>query len=280
MKYVFFGTPEFAAIILERLIEAEMSPVALVCNPDRPQGRKRVITPPPTKQLLTYKGLPIGVFQPESKEELLKMKNKIFKDADIGVVAAYAQIIPQKVIDKPRLGIIGAHPSLLPKFRGPSPIQSFLLSGETETGSTLFLIDEKVDHGSIIASKKAESTDDNYETLSKKLAELSAQLLIDTLPQFRGDPFFLHPQDESKATYTRKFVSEDGYIEPRDLSAAQAGDKEKSVEILRRIRALNPEPGVYTIINAKRTKLLDAQLEKDTLVLKRIQKEGKTPVDL
>jgi methionyl-tRNA formyltransferase len=278
--YVFFGTPEFAAIILEKLIEAEMPPLALVCNPDRPQGRNKEITPPATKQFLQYKDLPIEIFQPESKEELVKLKNKIFKHADLGIVAAYSQIIPQSVIDKPKLGIIGVHPSLLPKFRGASPIQSFILSGEGITGTTIYSIDDKVDHGPIIAQKQVTYTNEHYDTLMKVLAETGAKLLIDTLPQFKGDPFFLHPQDESKATYTKKFSPEDGYIPSNELESAAAGNTAKATEILLKIRALNPEPSVYTFINNKRTKLLDAELVDGSLILKRIQKEGKTPVDL
>ena len=278
--YVFFGTPEFAAIILEKLIEAEMVPMTLVCNPDRPQGRNKEITPPATKQFLQYKDLPIKVFQPESKEELKKLKNKIFKHADLGIVAAYSQIIPKSVIDKPELGIIGVHPSLLPKFRGPSPIRSFILSGETATGTTLYSMDEKVDHGPLIASRKIEYTGEHYDVLMKKLAETGARLLIDTLPQFKRDPFFLHPQDESKATYTKKFSPEDGYIPSHELEAATAGNTAKADEILRKIRALNPEPGVYTFVNTKRTKLLDAEVADGKLILKKIQKEGKTPVSL
>jgi len=285
MKYAFFGTPEFSAIILKNLIETGMPPVALVCNPDKPTGRDKKITPPPTKQLIEElrsknNELNIKVFQPESKDELIKMRKKIFKHADVGVVAAYAHILPEKVIEEPKLGIIGVHPSLLPKFRGATPIQSAILSGDEETGSTLYFMDSEVDHGQIIASKKLYMMGESYEGLLKKLAELSANLLIDILPLFNAEKFLFEAQDESEATYTKKFGADDGYIDQKDLVEAQGGNESSAIEILRKIRALNPEPGVYTFMGDKRTKLLDAIIENKSLVLKRIQKEGKTPIDL
>ena len=140
MSYVFFGSPQFAAIILTKLIDAGMVPSSLVCNPDRPVGRKRIITSPQTKQIIQElvgknDGLKIKVFQPETKDELVSLKSEIFKNADIGIVAAYSQIIPVDVIEEPSLGIIGVHPSLLPRYRGASPIQSAMLVGDIETGA-------------------------------------------------------------------------------------------------------------------------------------------------
>jgi len=126
MRYVFFGTPEFSATILDSLIEAGYPPLALVCNPDRPFGRSKIITPPPTKKLVEEKELDIKIFQPENKNELIEMSSEFFSDALFGIVASYSNIIPIDVIDSAKLGIIGVHPSLLPKFRGPSPIQSVI----------------------------------------------------------------------------------------------------------------------------------------------------------
>src|SRR3989338_5278870 len=154
MKYAFFGTPEFAAIILEKLIKAGMPPALVVCNPDRPKGRKRVITPPPLKARIMNQesGIRdrIKIIQPE-KLEIRNWELEIEKlgGIDFAIVAACAKIIPKNIIDTLPAKFLGVHPSLLPKYRGAPPIQSAILNGERKTGATLFLLDEKVDHGQI-----------------------------------------------------------------------------------------------------------------------------------
>ena len=279
MKYAFFGTPRFAAIILGRLLEADMPPSALVCNPDKPVGRKKVITPPPTKQLVLdigNKEQRIKVLQPATSEELLAISDEVFENCDFGVVAAYAQIIPQAVIDKARLGIIGVHPSLLPKLRGASPIQAAILEGYDKTGVSLFMIDKDVDHGSVIAKRELAIGENDYTKLEKRLADISADLLLEVLPNFAIGKVELEIQDESSATYTQKYSTDDGYVDFNDLTEAE-NNGNGSETLLRKIRALNPEPGVYTFIDEKRTKLLDAEIKEGKLVLKEIQKEGGKP---
>ena len=184
------------------------------------------------------------------------------KLANVDVVAAYAKILPQEVLEIPRLGTIGVHPSLLPKYRGASPIQSAILQGEEETGVALFLLDEKVDHGLVLADTKLQIENRNYEELEKVLAELGGELLVKTLPKFVKGEVNPLPQNEAEATFTRKFKTEDGFIEPDNLTAAEGGaDLEKAEEIERKIRAFYPEPGAWTILNEKRTKLLSADRE-------------------
>ncbi len=136
-NFIFFGTPEFSAIILEKLIKADFIPAAVVCNPDRPVGRKQVTTPPPIKQrIMNYEsGIKnkIKILQPEKLDpSLFIIPNSSF---DFFIVAAYARIIPKEILDVPRLGSIGVHPSLLPKYRGATPIQSAILAGEKKTGA-------------------------------------------------------------------------------------------------------------------------------------------------
>ncbi len=265
MNFAFFGTPEFAAAILEKLIEAGLPPAVIVCNPDRPAGRKKIITPPEAKIVAQKNNLP--VLQPvDLKTEDFKSKIMGF---DMGVVAAYGQIIPKEIIGSFKNGVIGVHPSLLPKYRGATPIQSAILEGEKETGVTLFLMDEQVDHGPILAQKALENYElriMNYETLHDKLAELGAELLIETLPKFSNGEYTLKPQNDKDATYTKKFKDDDAYV---DL------EKDDPVLIERKIRALNPEPGVWTFQNNKRMKILEAELTDGKLKLKRIQMEGK-----
>ncbi|MDP3052503.1 MAG: methionyl-tRNA formyltransferase [bacterium] len=282
MKYAFFGTPDFAAVILEKLIKSGFPPAAVVCNHDRPVGRKKIITPPPTKVLAEK--YEIKVYQPE-KLEIRNFQLEI-GEIDFAVVAAYAQIIPKEILEMSRLGTIGVHPSLLPKYRGSSPIQSAILSGESETGVTLFLVDEKVDHGPIFAQRKLEFSISNFQfsKLQQLLAELAGYLLIETLPKFLKSEITPLPQDESQATYTKKFKTEDGYV---DL------EKDDPIIIERKICALNPEPGVWTILipeelssliranssiqNKKRVKLLEAELVDGKLKLTKIQFEGGKP---
>lgn len=282
MKYVFFGTPEFADIILEKLINAGFIPEAIVCNPDKPVGRKKIITPQPVKQriLNLESGIKnkIKILQPEKLSDIKSQLSDV--NCQLFIVAAYAKILPKEILEIPRLGTIGVHPSLLPKHRGATPIQTAILNGDEITGTTIFLIDEKMDHGAIIANSefRIQNLEWNYETLMKKLAELSADLLIEILPNIEEKIKNAMPQDESKATYTKKFKTEDAYIEPIDLEKAQNGSANSpqvAVQIERKIRALNPEPGVFTIINDKRIKLLESKISDNKLKLIKIQKEGK-----
>ncbi len=282
MKYVFFGTPDFAAIILEQLIKTGFIPQAVVCNPDKPVGRKKIITPPPVKILAKKHGL--NIYQPANKIELLEIIKKL--QPDMGIVTAFGMILPKEVLDIPKHGFINVHPSLLPYWRGPTPIQNTILNGDEKTGVSLYLMDEKIDHGPILTQQELEDYEPksaNYEELSRKLAELGGELLIETLPKFLKGEVNPLPQDESKATYTKKFSTQDAFIEPDDLEIAREKGGEKAIEIDRKIRALNPEPGVWTLspLNGRprRMKLLEAELTSDGILkLKKIQFEGKKPM--
>lgn len=267
MTYAFFGTPEFAAIVLEKLIAAGLPPSVAICNPDKPTGRKKTVTPPPAK--VTAEKHAIRVMQPP-KLDTAEFEGKEF---DFFVVAAYGKIIPEKVLRIPKLGAIGVHPSLLPKHRGATPIQATILSNERETGVTLFLMDEQIDHGPILAQRKIEGVQNmNYEELHNKLAEIGGDLLIETIPKYLKGEFTLHPQNETEATYTKKIAIEDAYV---DL------EKDEPKWIERKVRALNPEPGVWTLQRiqdkTKRMKILEAELKDGKLILKKVQFEGKKP---
>jgi methionyl-tRNA formyltransferase len=274
--FAFFGTPAFAAAILERLIGAGLAPDVVVCNPDRPVGRKHVITPPPVKQSVLEQGGDVRdevlLLQPEHP---LEIRAELAKAAcDFSIVAAYARMLPREIIALPRLGTVGVHPSLLPRHRGATPMQTAILEGDQEVGATLFLLDEKVDHGPVLAQGKLEGYEPgtmNYEALSEALANLSAELLIDIVPRFVRGEITPRPQDESRATFTRKFAATDGLV---DL------EKDLPDLILRKVLALNPEPGVYAMKDGKRMKILDAEVRGGQLVLRQIQYEGKKPQTL
>ncbi len=278
MKYVFFGTPRFASIVLERLIAAGVPPLAVVCNPDMPVGRKQVITPPPTKQVVSESGTDIKILQPV-KIDTATIEAIKSLSADFYVVAAYGKILPLDLLKIPPLGTIGVHPSLLPKFRGPSPIQSAIIEGAPETGVSLFLLDDKVDHGPIVAKSEIVIPDSKtYPDLEEELAKAAGDTLVQTLPHFAKGQITPETQDENAATYTKKFETEDAYINPSELGAAESGDDfEKAEEIFRKILALNPEPGTYTIRGGVRIKLLSAKIVDSRLKLTTIQEAGKTP---
>ena len=279
-NYVFFGTPEFSAIVLRKLIEAKIPPSLVITNPDRPAHRKKIITPPPVKQLITENKLSIETLQPEELEDI--RPKLLALGPDFFIIAAYAKILPEEILQIPRLHVIGVHPSLLPGYRGPTPIQSAILNNEKETGVTLYLLDEKIDHGEIIAATSYKL--DGNETcgnLMKKLALLGADLLIKTIPEFLAGRLTPKKQNEAMATYTKKFTSQDGFVKPEILETALCDEnREEAKSIERKIRALNPEPGVWTHQKGKRVKLLEAEIREGKLILKKIQVEGQKPKEL
>lgn len=275
MKFAFFGTPPFAATVLAKLIADGFVPETIVANPDRPVGRKKTVTPPAVKQLVLEQEESIResirIFQPERSKELPLIPGGPY---DCFVVAAYGFILPKELLSLPRLGTVGIHPSLLPRHRGPSPIQTTILEGDRETGVSLFLVDEKVDHGSIIAEETLDGYDPTgmtYAELHDALAEFAGDLLTRTLPDFVSGAIVPKPQDDTRATFTKKFTTDDARV---DL----AHDDPETV--WRKVRALNPEPGVWTMKDGKRMKILDAELTNGALVLRRIQMEGGRPQDV
>ncbi len=224
----------------------------------------------------------IKILQPEN---LSTIHNSLFNiHPDFFIVAAYAKILSKEIIEIPRLGTIGVHPSLLPKYRGASPIQSVILNGEKETGVTLYLLDDKMDRGKIVSNIKYQiSGNEDYKTLEKRLAELGGNLLAEILPKFLAGEIKPITQKESEATFTRKFSTEDAFVNEKILDEATGGKNPKVAGMIyRKILALTPEPGVWTPRRAQgrtqRVKLLEAELGNGKLVLKVIQNEGQKPV--
>jgi len=254
MKYIFFGTPEFAAIVLQRLISAGYVPEAVICNSDELVGRKQILTPPPTKVIAEKNE--IRIFQPEklrgNEEFLNRLKNL---KPDLAIVAAYGKIIPKEILDIPPFGFLNIHGSLLPAYRGASPIQYAILNGDKETGITIMEVDEKMDHGSILASDKLPiANSDTYDSLSQKLAAMGAELLIKTIPDFISGKIKPVEQEHSEATYTKIIKKEDGKIN----WSKGAG------EIERMTRAFCPWPTAYTFVNLKsqisNLKIIEAEI--------------------
>jgi len=242
LKILFFGTPEFAAIVLEKMINAGYKPITVVTTPDKPVGRKQILTPSPVK-LLAQKNK-IQVLQPE---KILNLKSEILNlKPDLVVLAAFGQIIPKEILEIPKYGCLNVHPSLLPKYRGASPIQTAILNNDAETGVTIMLMDKLLDHGDIVASSRFKILDlrYNYQELTKKLAELGADLLIETIPKWVNNEIKAVPQNNKKATFTKIIKKEDGKINWR----------KSAEEIERMTRAYYPWPSAFAEIKDKKQK--------------------------
>jgi len=283
-KFIFFGSPLFARIVLEKLVKNNFLPLALVCNPDKPFGRKKIITSPETKKFILENNLEneIKIFQPEilDNDFILKLKNL---NADFAIVCAYSKILPNEILNIFPKGILGVHPSLLPKYRGASPIQSVILAGEEKSGITIYLLDDKMDHGPILAQKETEIKNLNFEKVYLKLAQIGGDLISETIPLYFNNKIIPQKQDDNQATYTKKFKLEDGYVDLKDIKKAEENESKLAFEIYYKILALNPEPGVWTIKNNKRVKLLEAEIINNKLIIKKIKIEGEkeknTPKD-
>jgi len=280
MIYSFFGTPRFAEIVLKKLIETGMKPRVVVCNPDQPVGRDQILTPPPTKIIAAE--YDILVWQPEKP---LVGQFEILKNNDVFIIAAYGKIIPGEILKIPKKGSIVLHPSLLPKYRGATPIRSAILAGEKETGVTIIKMDEKIDHGPILSQRKIKTEKKSYLELRDELAEVGAKLLIETLPKYLNNEIVPKAQNHNEATFTKKFSSDDAYVLPEKLKTAFQKSGKEAEEIERMIRALNPEPGVWTefeeqygnLPKGKRIKLLESEIKGGKLILTEIQIAGKIP---
>lgn len=272
-KVVFMGTPEFAVSLLEGLYKSNWAISCVITEPDKPFGRKQTLTPPPIKKCAQKYNLLI--YQPKKIIDLKKSLLNLCPD--IIIVAAYGQILPKEILEIPSYGCICVHPSLLPKYRGPSPIQTAILKGEKETGVSIFKMDEKIDHGPIISSLKldAKISTLNTEELSKELAKLGTHLLLKTLPLYLERRIKPKPQNHKEATYTKLIKKEDGFIENSKLKTQ---DLKIIQEIERKIRAFYPWPKVWTLIGNKRIIIHKAHIENSKLVLDIVQPEGKKPM--
>ena len=257
IRLVYFGTSQFAVPALQKLAERRdlFDVVAVVTQSQKPTGRHRTLADSPVAA--TAKQLDIPVLRPQ-KIRTEEFSSQIKQLApDILVVAAYGKILPITVLEIPRLGAVNLHGSLLPRYRGASPIQSAILHGETATGVTLMCMDEQLDHGKIIARVTVPvAFDDTASSLEKKLAFAAADLTIAELPRYIAHPSIAYAQDHTQATFTRIINREDGLV---DFTTSSAN------EIERKIRAFTPWPGVYIIWNrqkapAIRIKILRVQI--------------------
>lgn len=247
---VFFGSPEFALPALSQLIsKREFLTVAVVTQPDKPKDRGKKKSPTPVKNLaLSYK---LPVLEPKNLDHKFKTDFASYKP-DLAVVAAYGKIIPRAILTIPPNGFINIHPSLLPKYRGASPIPQAILNGEQQTGVTIMLMDQGVDSGDILAQTAIDILpQDDAGTLRDKLARLGADLLIKTLPIYLTGKITPCPQDNQQASMTKQIHKNDCKI-----------DWQKTADqINRQIRAMTPQPSAWTKFDNQLIKITDARVE-------------------
>lgn len=240
MKVVFCGTSEFAAPILKKIKSQTDWDIALVVSePAKPSGKKRLLIPSPVAQ--AAQELNLNLAAPASISDI--KADLAALNPDVMIVVAYGQILPLEIISIPKFGTINVHPSLLPKLRGASPIQTALARGLAETGCSLMVIDEKVDHGPVISQEVlAISDEDTYLTLEPKLAELGAQMIIHDLPQYISGKIKPQEQNHAEATFTKLIKKENGRIDWQKMSAG---------DIYNLWRAYLKWPGIYTFFQNK-----------------------------
>ncbi len=241
---IFMGTPDFSVPILSMLKEEGYNVVAVVTQPDRPVGRKRVLTPPPVK--VEAKRLEIPVIQPEKLTGSKELEEILALDADLIVTAAFGQLLPKELLEAPRLGCINVHASLLPKYRGGAPIHKAIIDGETETGVTIMYMVEKLDAGDMISQIKVPIEEADYTgAMFEKLSRAGVTLLKETLPSIVEETNERTPQDESLVTFARNISREEERI---DWSAS-------GIDIYNQIRGLHPWPVAYTTFQGNNVKV-------------------------
>ncbi|MCC6147597.1 MAG: methionyl-tRNA formyltransferase [Anaerolineaceae bacterium] len=251
-RVVFMGSPIFAVPALQKLTE-RFFVAGVVTQPDRPAGRGRVLMPPPIKTLAEQLGIPI--YQPESLRSAEALLQLTDWHPDIIIVAAFGQILQQAVLELPQMGCLNIHGSLLPRWRGASPVQAALLAGDEESGVTIMKMDAGVDTGAILAARSESiRPNDTAETLGERLAESGAALLIETLPEYLNGRLAARQQEKARATYCSLIKKKDGL-----LDFSQPADA-----LARRVRAFNPWPSAWLLWNGQHIKIHFAHVVQDT----------------
>ncbi len=248
MKIVFMGTPDYAVKTLEALVEAGHEVAAVFAQPDKPVGRKHILTAPPVKVCAEKLGIP--VFQPNTLRDTAVAKQLKEINPDVIVVVAYGKLLPKEILDIPRLGCVNGHASLLPKYRGASPIQWCIVCGEKVTGVSTMLMDEGMDTGDILMTKTVEIGEtETAEQLFERLSGHSAELMVETLAGLEKGTVTPTRQDHSKATYAPIIKKEMALI-----------DFEKTAdEIVCAVRGYYSWPCAYFYLGGKRIKVIAAQ---------------------
>lgn len=295
LKIGFMGTPDFALVALKKIVEAGHNVACVYSQPPRPKGRGHQVQKSPVHEYADEQGIP--VFTPKSLKSDEAKSEFASHNLDVAIVAAYGLILPEDILKAPQYGCLNIHGSILPRWRGAAPIQYAIWKGDEETGVTIMQMDKGLDTGPMIAKKEVSITDDTTASyLHDELAEIGGQMTLEVLSKLaKNGHLESEEQDDKYSTYASMLKKEDGIINWSQSAA----------EIDRQIRALNPWPGVWTSMNAKRIKILKASVEDKSetnypqnpgtfinnsghvtcgndsvLVLEQVQPEGKKPMDV
>ena len=298
ISLAFFGSPDFAANFLEKLITDPsmyryIEVKLIVTQPDQKVGRKQILTPTPVNEVAKKAQIPIlndlGV--PEKGRVPTGVKNAVssfLNGIDLALVYAYGDLIPKELLNIPKYGFCNIHPSLLPKYRGPSPIATPLINGDKTTGVTIIKMDEEIDHGPIIAQESLTiENNDRRPNLEKKLADLGFEMFKKTVVQLTGsrvNELKTKEQNHNEATYTKKLSKQDGFIE---ISKLKDQISKNSEELFNLFRGLSPWPGIWTLLRQgsggqaiqKRLKITGLEFTNGKLIINKVQLEGKNEVD-
>ena len=251
----FFGTPHFAQIVLEKLLDSPYKPKLTITAPDAKSGRGNKLKETPVKQTAVKNN--IKVFTPTN----LKTESgpEVF---DLAILVAYGKIIPRAVLEIPKYGFINIHPSVLPKYRGPTPVQNTILNGDEKTGVSIMLLDEQIDHGPVLTQTEMKiADDDTHQSLSEKLFTQGAETLLEIIPDFLAGKLTPKEQNHQEATFTSHIEKQDGYI--------KIDNPPKKEQFQKMVKAYFPWPNVWTKIDGKVIKFLPGD---------KIQPEGKLPM--
>ncbi len=271
---IFFGTSSFSIYVLNRLLELGIKPDSIVTVPDKPQGRKLILTPPPVKVWAEEHSIPCLQF---AKLDDTAVTNLSALKPDIFIVASYGKIMPQTILDIPTKGCLNVHPSLLPKYRGATPLQTTILNDDTDAGVVIIKMDREMDHGPILVKKEVTISPwpPTLTELESKLARAGAEILAESLPSYMKAKVDLQEQDHSQATFTKKIEKEDGKISLDEL----CGDTGRKTYL--KFKAFEIWPGIYFFVTKNgtdiRVKVKAASWNEDThcMEILRVLPEGK-----
>jgi len=268
IKLVYFGTPNFSGEILEALIkDKNVNVVAVITQPDKPKGRKNLVSPTPVAEAAEKHNIP--TFKPKNLNQSNLQHIKLL-NANIFLVAAYGQIIPKSWLDTPKMATLNIHFSLLPKYRGALCVSESIKNQDQETGVTLMVMDQKLDHGPIVSqSKTSINLNDDVSSLTQKLTQKAIQLLSHT----KFDSLEPKPQDHTKATYTPSLKTR-----TRQSAFIKTLETKNPKKLHALIRSLNPDPGAWTKIKEKEIKIIETKLENDKFKILKVQLPGKNSI--
>lgn len=267
-KIIFMGTPDFSVPVLQRIINEGYEVIAVVTQPDRPVGRKKVLTPPPVKVEAEKQGIP--VYQPEKIRDEVELATILALEPDLVITAAFGQILPNELLAAPKYGCINVHASLLPKLRGGAPIHYSILQGKEKTGITIMYMAEKLDAGDLLTQAEVViEEEDTLGTLHDKLSTVGADLLADTLPKLLNNELTPIKQEEAKATFASNIKRSDEKID-----WTRTGE-----DIYNHVRGLNPWPVAYTLLEGQvlkiwQTKKISSVPQAEPGTITDVQEEG------